>query len=58
MNVSLSFNNIFKWRGLVNIKWDSPFGYLNHALTLKKMDLQFSYSITYGNMIYLQNWVL
>jgi hypothetical protein len=33
MNVSLRFN-MFKWGGLVNIKWDYPFGYPNHALTL------------------------
>jgi hypothetical protein len=33
MNVSLSFNNMFKWRGPMNIKWNSPFGYPNHALT-------------------------
>jgi hypothetical protein len=58
MNVSLSFNNMFEWGGLVNIKWDSPFGYFNHALTLKKMNSQISNSITHGNMIYFQNWVL
>jgi hypothetical protein len=34
MNVLLSLNNIFKWGGLMNIKWDSLFGYSNHALTL------------------------
>jgi len=34
MNVLLSLNNIFKWGGLVNIKWNNPFGYSNHVLTL------------------------
>jgi hypothetical protein len=24
---------MFKWGGLVNIKWDCPFGCFNHALT-------------------------
>jgi hypothetical protein len=33
MNVSLSFN-MFKSGGPMNIKWDSPFRYPNHALTL------------------------
>jgi hypothetical protein len=37
MNVSLSFNNMFKWRGLVNIKLDTPFGYRNHTLTQSKV---------------------
>jgi hypothetical protein len=32
MNVLLSFNDMFKWRGPWNIKWDSPFGYPNHIL--------------------------
>jgi hypothetical protein len=26
MNMSLNFNNIFKWEGLVNIKWDILLG--------------------------------
>jgi hypothetical protein len=33
MNVLLNFNNIFKWGSLMNIKWDNPFWYPNHALT-------------------------
>jgi len=33
LNVSLSFNMMFKWRGLMNIKWNSLFGCFNHALT-------------------------
>jgi len=32
MHVSLSFNNMFKWGGLVNLKWDNPFEYPNHTL--------------------------
>jgi len=35
MNVLLSFNNMFKWRGLINIKWNSRFRYPNYALTQK-----------------------
>jgi hypothetical protein len=36
MNVSLSFNNRFKWGGPRNIKWGSPLGYPNHILTFKE----------------------
>jgi len=35
MNLLISFNNVFKWEGLVNMKWDNPLGYSNHALTQK-----------------------
>jgi hypothetical protein len=34
MNVSFSLNNMCKWRGQMKVKWDSPFEYPNHALTL------------------------
>ncbi len=33
MNVLLNFNNMFKWGGSINIKWNSSFGYPNHVLT-------------------------
>jgi hypothetical protein len=36
MNVALSFNNMFKWGGPMNIKWDDLFGYPNHTLTPMK----------------------
>jgi hypothetical protein len=50
MNVSLNFN-MFKWEGLVNIKWNNPFGYPNHALTIRdfwmvKIELYFHKSLT------------
>jgi hypothetical protein len=34
MNVSLSLNNMFKWRGQMKVKWDNTFKYSSHALTL------------------------
>jgi hypothetical protein len=41
MNVSLSFNNMFKLRGPVNIKWNSPFEYPNHAWPIGNDDVVF-----------------
>jgi hypothetical protein len=34
MNVLLSFNDMFKWRGPLDIKRDNPFGYANHTWTI------------------------
>jgi hypothetical protein len=34
MNVLLSFNNMFKWRGPLDIKWNNLFGYPNRTWTL------------------------
>jgi len=36
MNVLLSFKNMFKWGGPLNIKWNNPFGYPNHIWTLQQ----------------------
>jgi len=33
MNLLLSFNNMFKWKGPLDIKWDNPFGNLNYTWT-------------------------
>ncbi len=33
MNVLLNFNDMFKWKGPLDIKWDNPFGYPNHTWT-------------------------
>jgi hypothetical protein len=33
MNVLLKFNDMFKWGGPLDIKWDDPFGYLDHTWT-------------------------
>jgi hypothetical protein len=38
MNVLLSFNDMFKWRGPLDIKWDNPFGYLDHTWTWIEID--------------------
>jgi hypothetical protein len=34
MNVLLSFNDMFKWKGPLNIKWNNPFGYPDRTWTL------------------------
>ncbi len=36
MNVLWSFKNMFKWGGLLDIKWNNPFGYPNHIWTLQQ----------------------
>jgi len=40
MNVPLSYNNMFKWGGPLDIKRDNPFWYPNHALTQKPIGRQ------------------
>jgi len=37
MNMSLSFNDMFKCGSPLDISWNGPFGYPNHALTLHAM---------------------
>jgi hypothetical protein len=42
MNVSLNYNNIFKWRGPLDIKKDGHFWYPKHVLTHKGLRLWMS----------------
>jgi len=56
MNVSLSYNNMFKWGGPLDIKGDGLFWYPNHALIQKQ---KVSYGEIQKTMIWpLQNAIL
>jgi len=47
MNVLLSFNDMFKWRGPLDIKWNNPFGYLDYIWTFFFSLLSFFWCYTF-----------